>query len=117
MLDEIDIKILEELFRVHTVGKSTTTYQSAKRIFKLSDRNEITDKAKFIQYRLKRLSKLGIVDIRENGKYREYRLVPNKCFFSEGCVQFEIDGKKIEIEMDKFVVVNTKDGWLVKQIR
>ena len=103
---DIDLEIIKNLYNLKG-SQTITTYSLAKRIF--NDKNTknknrfYTDKANYIDYRMKHLKNLGIIDIsRLNGK-NLYILILNNVKKREKIIKVEELRLKIDGKWESFI--------------
>ena len=107
-LTDVDLNIIKRLYNLKD-NQTITTYHLAKRIFDsnniLNKRRFYNNKTKFIDYRMKNLSRLGIIDISVNNGKRVYTLILNN---------IKIQKKKIKIEKLSLKINNSWEVFIKK---
>lgn len=100
-ITDIDLKIIKNLYNLKS-NQTITTYSLAKRIFdgkgNLNKRRFYNNKTKFIDYRMKKLNKVGVIDISSGNGKKIYTLILNNV---------KIQQKKIRIEELKLKIGNS----------
>lgn len=102
-LDRIDVLILKELIE----NGKMKSYSITKRVFKLKKSRQIRDKSNTVNYKLKRLIKLGVVNRTSKKKQNLYFIADSeRCFLFKGPV---IHGK-FTTQMEEGLAVISKSG-------
>ena len=106
-ITDIDLEIIKNIYNLKN-NQTITTYSLAKKIFSVgvaeNKRDYINNKTKYIDYRMKVLNLLGIIDISSlNGK-KVYTLILNNVYFKR------IKYKKLGID-EEAVFIRDKKGW------
>lgn len=107
---DIDLEIIKNLYNLKG-SQTITTYSLAKKIFGKgaygiaeNKREYLNNKTKYIDYRMKVLSLLGVIDISNlNGK-KLYTLILNNVYFKR------IKYKKLEID-EEAVFIREGEKW------
>ena len=103
---DIDLEIIKNLYNLKS-NHTITTYSLAKKIFygrNIKNKSRFyTDKTNYIDYRMKRLEAVGIIDISKiNGK-KLYTLILNNVKKKESIVKVEEIRLKICGKWESFV--------------
>ena len=96
-LDEIDLHILNIFHNQTKSGEDTTVWKITKQLFPNMNRHELSDKCRFIRYRLDKLNHFEIIKSAKNWyalnntcvKFSKHNF-PNGC---RKCILLKIQGK------------------------
>lgn len=107
-ITDIDLEIIKNLYNLKN-NQTITTYSLAKKIFdgnnSLNKRIFYNNKTKFIDYRMKKLNKVGIIDISSGNGKKIYTLILNNA---------KIRQKKVKIEELKLKIDNSWETFVKK---
>lgn len=105
-LKDIDLEIVKRLYNLK-VNQTITTYSLAKKLFDGSGaKNKLrffTDKAKYIDYRMEKISKAGIIDISKTNGKKIYTLILNNVRRRHKRIMIEEFKLKVNGEWESFV--------------
>ena len=105
-LKDIDLEIIRQLYNLK-INQTITTYSLAKKIYDGSkSENKLrffTDKAKFIDYRMKKINNAGIIDISKTNGKKIYTLILNNVRKRNKRVMIEELKLKINGKWESFV--------------
>ena len=109
-ITDIDLEIIRNLYNLKT-NQTITTYSLAKKMFSVgaygvaeNKREYINNKTKYIDYRMKVLNILGVIDISSLNGRKVYTLILNNVYFKR------IKYKKLGID-EEAVFIRDKKGW------
>ena len=106
VITDIDLEIIKNLYNLK-INQTITTYSLAKNIFynkNIKNRNRFyTDKTNYIDYRMERLKRIGIIEISKlNGK-KLYTLILNNIRKGEKTIKVEEIKLKINGKWESFI--------------
>lgn len=105
--DTIDLKI----FNLFVENDLLTSTEIAKKIFHPKNRNDLVAKNSFIDYRMKKWVKSGLIINKTTNKVRHYSLNDEIITFGES--HLIVDG--LQIDMGYALIIDMKhDGYIVK---
>ena len=106
-ITDIDLEIIKNLYNLKS-NQIITTYSLAKKIFGVgiaeNKREYINNKTKYIDYRMKVLNLLGVIDISSLNGRKVYTLILNNVYFKR------IKYKKLDID-EEAVFIREGKGW------
>ena len=105
-ITDIDLEIINNLYNLK-INHTITTYSLAKKIFgskNIKNKNRFyTDNTNYIDYRMKRLEGIGIIEISKlNGK-KLYTLILNNVKKGEKTIKVEEIKLKIDGKWESFI--------------
>ena len=105
-LKEIDLEIIRHLYNLKG-NETITTYSLAKKLFdgrEIKNKNRFyTDKAKHIDYRMKKLSEARIIDISQSNGKKMYTLILNNVKSKVKTVRIQELKLKIDGNWETFI--------------
>ena len=104
-IDDVDIRILKELYDLKPEETQTTT-DIAKKLFDTNERWQLRKKDGFVRVRLDKLAGEKLINIEKvNGKFA-YTVNKENMLFGKAKLKIEADGEKLNASYDNFCLLN-----------
>ena len=98
-------------------GRDTTTTNLAKVIFQPKNDYELRIKDNFIRARLKKWTKFGILEKRENEGKTFYTVKPESIFIGDATLVVETQNETAVLELGKGILFKTNDTWFLYEYK
>ena len=109
VIDDFDIYSFIRIHRANLDNGFVSTYSLAKEFFNYENVEELDAKANFVSGRLKKLSKVGLIEIKRNSRKRIFILNNDKVTFK----RYKLPDGKIK---DCVCIKDEKNKWAVYEI-
>jgi len=112
-IDDYDIQILMEMI----FAGDTTISKIAKKLFNIDSWELLRKKSMFVDYRLKKMKKYGVIDYVENNGIKYYKIKPENCMIGKGTVRLKVGDEIFEFDIGNTLMIKLMNKtWVCIQL-